>query len=104
MNRFFVVALLAFSATAVADMVDGYSIKNIYVRESLTDIELTANFTAVPNCAVKNVLRIKTGQFQNSQAMISAALAAHMAGKAVGGWIGECDSNGFPIIYSIKVN
>lgn len=66
------------------------NIDGIYIRESQTDIHLSSDNGNPSNCIYANRLTIKHGEFNNSQAMVSAALAAHMAGKQISGWVSEC--------------
>tara|TARA_Y100000588_G_C13903204_1_gene773803 strand:- start:390 stop:707 length:318 start_codon:yes stop_codon:yes gene_type:complete len=68
------------------------NIEGIYVREGRTDIYLKEDSNNPLNCTHANLLTILNGEYLNSDAILSAAIAAHMTGKKISGYVGACDS------------
>lgn len=95
--------LLLTSIKAFSGMSGVYEIRHVYVRETVTDIALVGSFNDWDACTKTTVFRILNGKHANTDVMISAALAAHLSGKKIRAYIGECSNDGYPIVYAIQV-
>lgn len=65
-------------------------IKGVYVRESRTDVVLETDHNNPTDCINNRILIIVADEFANSDQMVSAFMAAHLAGRKVSGWVLNC--------------
>ncbi len=88
----FLLLLLIFvwnSALAVGNF-EPVNIKSVFVRENRIDIYLEKEHANPTGCSNKSVLLIMANESTNSGQMIAAAMAAHLAGRKISGWIVGC--------------
>lgn len=85
-----VFGLLLSGSVFAAGNLSAVNIEGIYVRESRTDIYLVENNNNPLGCTNAKRLVIITDEFSNSDAMLSAAIAAQMAGRKISGRAVSC--------------
>ncbi|AOT08198.1 hypothetical protein [Pseudoalteromonas luteoviolacea] len=88
MKKLLLSLLLIPSLSHAVGNISAVNIESIYVRESRTDIYLKQPTNI--SCANKQRLTILNGEYPNSDAMLSLAIAAHASGKKITAYVGVC--------------
>jgi len=78
-------------------------ISTVYVREGVTDITLASPYSNPGGCSSTTLVRIYSGANPNSSAQVAAAMAAELAGRPIGGFIGSCDSDGAGVLSAVYI-
>lgn len=85
---------LAWHTASAIGNIEPVEIRDVYVREYRIDIILVQPYSNPLACENNTMLVLKADEFPTSKSMVAAVLGAHIAGKKISGWVGECYDGG----------